>query len=59
MNDSNEKPNQEIIADFGDVFGSLCKQDIGQAFVDIHASLNSYDLLMKLDADAGIEQAQQ
>lgn len=36
----------EIIADFGEDFGVLTKQDIGQMFVDIHASFSPLDPLM-------------
>jgi hypothetical protein len=49
----NEQKNlNEIICDFGDDFGSLSKQDIGQLFVDIHASISPLDPLNKAAADA-------
>ncbi len=37
----------EIIADFGDDFGLLIKQDIADIFVDIHASISPLDPLNK------------
>jgi hypothetical protein len=36
----------EIVADFGEDFGFLAKQDIAQMFLDIHASFSSLDPLM-------------
>ncbi len=46
------KENVEIVADFGEDFGVLVKQDIAQMFVDIHASFSSLDPLMLKQADA-------
>lgn len=41
------KDDGEVIADFGEDFGVLTKQDIAQMFVDIHASISPLDPLMK------------
>lgn len=45
-----QKVPSEIICDFGDDFGTLSKQDIGQLFVDIHASISPLDPLNKAAA---------
>lgn len=45
-----QKKASEILFDFGDEFGSLSKQDIGQLFVDIHASISPLDPLNKAAA---------
>lgn len=39
--------NTETIADFGDDFGTLTKQNIAEIFVDIHASISPLDPLNK------------
>jgi len=44
------KNNSEILCNFGDDFGTLSKQDIGQLFVDIHASISPLDPLNKAAA---------
>jgi hypothetical protein len=44
---TNEKKTEEIIVDFGEDFGQLSKHDIGQLFVDIHASVSPLDPLNK------------
>jgi len=44
------KKSDEILADFGEEFGQLTKADIGQLFVDIHASLSPLDPLNKAAA---------
>lgn len=41
-----EKETVEIVADFGEDFGVLAKQNISQMFVDIHASFSALDPLM-------------
>lgn len=46
------KKGPDIIFDFGDEFGTLEKQDIGQLFVDIHASISPLDPLNKAAAAA-------
>lgn len=48
------KSSDEILVDFGEEFGQLTKADIGQLFVDIHASLSPLDPLNKA---AAFEQA--
>lgn len=51
----NEQKNPSlVICNFGDDFGTLSKQDIGQLFVDIHASISPLDPLNKA---AAMEQA--
>jgi len=45
-----QKSPSEIICNFGDDFGTLSKQDIGQLFVDIHASISPLDPLNKAAA---------
>lgn len=47
-----QKTPSEVLCDFGDEFGTLSKQDIGQMFVDIHASISPLDPLNKMDAAA-------
>ncbi len=37
----------EMIADFGEDFGLLTKQNIAEIFVDIHASISPLDPLNK------------
>ncbi len=49
MSNEQKKAN-EVIFDFGDDFGTLAKQDIGQLFVDIHASISPLDPLNKAAA---------
>jgi hypothetical protein len=39
------KASTEIICEFGDEFGTFSKEDIGELFVDIHASLSPMDPL--------------
>lgn len=39
--------NSELIADFGEDFGFLTKQNIAEIFVDIHASISPLDPLNK------------
>lgn len=39
--------NTETIADSGDDFGALTKQNIGEIFGDIHVSISPLDLLNK------------
>jgi hypothetical protein len=46
------KDSNVIICDFGDDFGSLSKQDIGNLFVDIHASISPLDPLFLKAAEA-------
>jgi hypothetical protein len=46
VNKSKDSKN-EILADFGDDFGSLVKQNIAEIFVDIHASVSPMDPLNK------------
>lgn len=41
------KSGTEVIADFGEEFGELTKQDIAEIFVDIHASVSPLDPLNK------------
>lgn len=50
MENNNKKNGNEIICDFGEDFGVLAKQDIGQLFVDIHASISPLDPLNKAAA---------
>lgn len=45
----------DIVADFGEDFGVLVKQDIGQLFVDIHASISPLDPLNKAMLDESIQ----
>ena len=48
--DTNAKKNSlstETIADFGNDFGILTKQNIAEIFVDIHASISPLDPLNK------------
>ena len=45
MNTSNEK--KVVLADFGSEFGELTRHDIGQLFVDIHATISPLDPLNK------------
>lgn len=52
--ETNDKKNTMniVIIDFGEDFGTLSKQDIGQMFVDIHASISPLDPLNKAAAEA-------
>lgn len=45
-----QKKATEVLFDFGEDFGTLSKQDIGQLFVDIHASISPLDPLNKAAA---------
>jgi hypothetical protein len=45
-----KKSSDEVLADFGEEFGQLTKADIGQLFVDIHASISPLDPLNKAAA---------
>lgn len=50
MSDTKKK-GDEILADFGEDFGQLTKTEIGQLFVDIHASVSPLDPLNKMQAN--------
>lgn len=52
MDNSTKKDssNSEIVADFGDDFSLLTKQNIADIFVDIHASISPLDPLNKMQA---------
>lgn len=54
MDNSTKKDptSSEILADFGEEFGVLSKQNIADIFVDIHASISPLDPLNKMDANA-------
>ena len=41
----------EVIHDFGEDFGTLVKQDIGELFIEIHASVSPLDPLFKYPID--------
>lgn len=46
-NNKEDSNNVEMIADFGEDFGLLTKQNIAEIFVDIHASISPLDPLNK------------
>ena len=46
-NDRKDSLSTETIADFGEEFGVLTKQNIAEIFVDIHASISPLDPLNK------------
>lgn len=47
-----DKKSEEVLVDFGEDFGQLSRADIGQLFVDIHASISPLDPLNKAAAEA-------
>lgn len=51
MKNKKASDTTELIANFGDEFGTLTKQNISDVFVDIHASISPLDPLFKLDAE--------